>query len=90
MGTVWGGLEQGIFSFFHWAGGEDGETVVIVFVVVLLGRDGQRRFPWEGVVMLGGSDGSVHPSEPRGKSWSQTPATKPAVWEMWLRQKYSC
>lgn len=40
VGTVWGGLEQGIFSFSHWAGGEDLETVVIVFVVVLLGRDG--------------------------------------------------
>lgn len=43
VGTVWGGLERAsLCAFSRWAGGGDAETVGIVLVAVLLGRDGRR------------------------------------------------
>lgn len=61
MGTVWGGLGLDFCvlarSFFHWVWGGNGETVVIVFVVVLwgwgkddtlfFGRDPRRWVRWK-------------------------------------------
>lgn len=56
VGTVWGGLDQGYLRprslLFPWAGGGDEETVAVVFVVVLCGRDGRRLFPGEGIATL--------------------------------------
>lgn len=54
--TVWGGLDHGHLSpsllLFPLGWGRGQETVVIVFVVVLLGRDGRRLFSWEWIEKL--------------------------------------
>lgn len=84
VGSVRGGLQQGIFSFSHWAGGEDGETVRIVFVVVLLGRDGRGRFPWEGVAMVGRMEACIL-LNPEGKKVGVRPQP-----QSWLSGKCGC